>query len=70
MNRFADKMGSIRAVSLLAMVVTLCAAVFLLRQEPAWPRLFEAALMFLLGNYSGRTQTPQNPTQANGVKVA
>lgn len=68
MSPFTEKMSSVRAVSLLAMIATLCVAVFIFRQEPAWPRLFEAALMFLLGNYSSRSQTPTNPTPAPGGK--
>lgn len=62
MSRLADKLGSIRALCMLLMVSALCVACFVLQGEPAWPRLFESALMFLLGNYAGRGSQNQNPT--------
>lgn len=73
MNRFADKMGQIRAISLLALIVTLCVAFCAfgaatlcgVAVDPVvWQRiveLFAGALTFLLGNYAGRPQVPEAP---------
>jgi len=70
MNRLLNKLGSIRALGLLILLLALCAAVFVQPGDADWKRLFELALTFLLGNYSGRPSIAPNPTQNRGVPAS
>jgi len=70
MNRLINKLGSIRAMGLLIMLLALCAAVFVQPGDADFKRLFELALTFLLGNYSGRPSNTPNPTPSIGAKAS
>lgn len=70
MIRLVNKLGSIRALGLLLLLLALCVAVFVQPGDADWKRLFELALTFLLGNYSGRPSNTPNPTQPIGAKAS
>lgn len=58
MSRILAKLSSVCALCTLVMVLTLC--ILALRQPEFWQKLFEASLMFLLGNYVGRNVGNRN----------
>jgi len=61
LQRIVTKATSVRAACLMLMVATLCVMVFV-SQTPEWQRVFEGALLALLGNYLGRNHEPPKPT--------
>lgn len=59
-QRAVTKATSVRALCLVAMVLTLCVMVFV-NPAPEWSKLFEAVLLLILGNYVRGNPTPPSP---------
>lgn len=59
MNRILAKLGSVRAVCLLLLTVTLCVLVFV--DGVTWRDCFTGTLGAFIGNYLNRPQTAADP---------